>query len=53
MAESVHLTITRWQTSQLAEPLSRAGRLNVTWYSVPQCGQAKSWSLLRVIRTIG
>jgi hypothetical protein len=53
MAESVHTTITLRQTSQVAEPLSRAGRLIVTWYSVPQCGQVKSWSLLRVIRTIG
>jgi len=30
MAESVHFTIKRWQTSQAAEPLSRAGKLTVT-----------------------
>jgi hypothetical protein len=52
MAESVHVAITRWQTSHVAEPLSRAGKLTVTRYSVPQWGQAKPSSPLRVIRTI-
>jgi hypothetical protein len=52
MAESVHVTITRRQTSHEAEPLSRAGRLKVTRYCVPQWGQVKSSSAVRVIRTI-
>jgi hypothetical protein len=52
MAESAHFTITRWQTSHVAEPLSRAGMLKTTRYSVPQWGQVKSSSALRVIRTM-
>jgi hypothetical protein len=52
MAESAHVAITWSQTSQVAEPLSRAGKLKVTRYSVPQWGQVKSSSGLRVIRTI-
>lgn len=52
IAESVQVAITRWQTSQVAEPLSRAGKLTVTRYSVPQWEQAKPLSPLRVIRTI-
>ena len=52
MAELVQVAITRWQTTQVAEPLSRAGELNVNRYSVPQWGQMKCSSPLRVIRTI-
>jgi hypothetical protein len=52
MAESVHFTITLWQTSQAAEPLSRAGKPKTTRYSVPQWGQAKSSLALRVIWTM-
>jgi hypothetical protein len=52
MAESVHVAMTRWQASHVAEPLSRAGKLMVTRYCVPQWGQVKSSSALRVIRTI-
>jgi hypothetical protein len=52
MAESVHVAITRSHTSHVAEPLSRAGRLKVTRYCVPQWGHAKSSSALRAIRTM-
>ena len=52
MAESVQVAITRLQTSHVAEPLSRAGRLKATRYCVPQWGQLKSSSALRAIRTI-
>jgi hypothetical protein len=52
MAESVHVAITWWQTSQVAEPLSRAGRLKVTRYCVPQWEQVKLSSALRAIRTM-
>jgi hypothetical protein len=52
MAESAQVAITWWQTSHVAEPLSRAGRLKVTRYSVPQWGQVNSLLVSRVIRTI-